>query len=135
GIALDTANPLAVVEDPLDAARAMAQKIRHIHFKDYRAHWSDEGYRLIRCLTGDGCIPIGEIAALFADRDDVTASIEIGALNARHIRLFDPDYWTHHPPRPPEQISKSLRTARINRLADDEDWRTPWEREDAPQAI
>jgi sugar phosphate isomerase/epimerase len=135
GIALDTANPLAVAEDPLDAARAMAPKIRHVHFKDYRAHWSDEGYRLVRCPTGEGCIPIKQIAAIFADRDDVTASIEIGALNARHIRLLAADFWTHHAPRRPDQISKSLSAARLNCLADHEDWRTPWERDAPPQAV
>jgi sugar phosphate isomerase/epimerase len=131
GIALDTANPLSVAEDPLDAAGAMAPRVRHVHFKDYRAHWSDDGYRLVRCPTGDGCIPIRAIADLFADRSDVTAAIEVGALSARHIRLFDPAYWAHHPPCPAERFSKALRAARVNRYREDEDWRTPWER-DAP---
>jgi sugar phosphate isomerase/epimerase len=127
GIALDTANPLSVAEDPLDAARAMAPRVRHVHFKDYRAHWSDEGYRLVRCPTGDGCIPIKAIADLFADRADVTGAIEVGALSARHIRVFDPAYWSHYPPCPAERFSKALRAARVNRYREDEDWRTPWE--------
>lgn len=135
GIALDTANPLSVAEDPLDFAKAVAPKVLHVHLKDYRAHWGDEGYRLVRCPSGDGCVPFKEIASLFASRDDVTAAIEIGSLNARYIRLFDPNYWTHHPPRDVRQFSKALAAARLNRFGDDENWRTPWETEAPPQAI
>ena len=135
GIALDTANPLSVAQDPLDFAKAVAAKVRHVHLKDYRAHWGDEGYRLIRCAAGDGCVPFKEIAALFADRDDVTAAIEIGSLNARYIHLFDPGYWAHHPPHAVEQLSKVLRAARLNRYPEDQDWRTPWELEAPPDEI
>jgi sugar phosphate isomerase/epimerase len=135
GIALDTANPLSVAEDPLDFAKTVAPKVFHVHLKDYRAHWSNEGYRLIRCPTGDGCIPFQQIAALFTDRDDVTAAIEIGSLNARHIRVFDPGYWTHHPPRAVEQFSKALAAARVNRYPEQEDWQTPWEKQATPEEI
>jgi hypothetical protein len=135
GIALDTANPLAVAEDPFDFAQAVAPFVRHVHLKDYRAHWDDEGYRLVRCPTGDGCIPFRQIAALFADRADVTAAIEIGSLNARYIRLFNPAFWTHHPPADVRQFSKALAAARINRFHEAEDWRTPWEKEEAPAQI
>jgi sugar phosphate isomerase/epimerase len=135
GIALDTANPLSVAEDPLDFAKAVASRVRHVHLKDYRAHWDDEGYRLVRCPTGDGCVPFADIAALFAHRNDVTAAIEIGSLNARYIRLFNPAYWTHHPPRDIRQFSKALAAARVNRFSEDEDWRTPWETEGSSQAI
>jgi sugar phosphate isomerase/epimerase len=135
GIALDTANPLSVVEDPLEAARAMAPRVRHVHFKDYRAHWGDEGYRLVRCATGDGCIPIKAVAELFAGRDDVTGAIEVGALSARHIRVFDPGYWRNHRPCEVERFSKALAAARVRRYREDEDWRTPWEREAGAEEI
>jgi len=135
GIALDTANPLSVAEDPLDFARAVAPKVFHVHLKDYRAHWSDEGYRLIRCATGDGCIPFQEICAHFAGRDRVTAAIEIGSLNARHIRVFDPNYWSHHPPCDVRQFSKAMAAARVNRFREEEDWRTPWEKEASAEEI
>ncbi|HEY7118603.1 MAG TPA: sugar phosphate isomerase/epimerase [Tepidisphaeraceae bacterium] len=135
GIALDTANPLSVAEDPLDFARAVAPRVRHVHLKDYRAHWSDPGYRLVRCAVGEGCVPFAAIAGLFADRPEVTAAIEVGSLNARHIRLFEPGYWTHRPAHPVEQFSKALAAARVKRFGEDEDWRTPWERGESPDRI
>ncbi|MCW8133787.1 MAG: sugar phosphate isomerase/epimerase, partial [Planctomycetota bacterium] len=56
GITLDTGNPLAVGEDPVAFARTVAPRVLHVHLKDYRAHWDAEGYRLVRCATGDGAV-------------------------------------------------------------------------------
>ena len=134
GITLDTANPLSVGEDPIDFARTVAAKTFHLHLKDYLVQWTDRGYRLIRCPTGSGCIPFPAIAEVFRDRD-LTAAIEIGALDARHIKCFDPSYWTHHPPRTVQQFSKCLAAARCKRLSEDEDHRTPWERNAASEEI
>jgi sugar phosphate isomerase/epimerase len=127
GITLDTANPLSVGEDPIDFARTVAPRTFHLHLKDYRVQWSDQGYRLIRCPTGSGCIPFPAIADVFKGRN-LTAAIEIGALDARHIKCFNPGYWMHHPPRTVHQFSKCLAAARCKRLDEHEDHRTPWER-------
>jgi sugar phosphate isomerase/epimerase len=134
GITLDTANPLAVGEDPVDFANIVAPRLLHLHLKDYVVQWTDQGYRLIRCPTGSGCIPFPEIAALFKDRQ-ITAAIEIGALEARHIKCFDPSYWTHNPPRTVQQFSKCLAAARCKILPEHQDHRTPWEKNAPPEEI
>lgn len=128
GVCLDTGNALAVGEDPIDFAETVAPRVRHVHLKDYRAQWTDEGYRLIRCAVGDGAIPFAQIAARFADRE-VTAAIEPGALAARHIRLLDPGWWEGYPDRSARALAAGLRAARVRRLANDADGRTPWEQE------
>src|SRR5207237_1970735 len=56
GITLDTGNPLSVGEEPVEAAERLAPLVRHIHLKDYTIHFAPEGYRLVRCAAGDGCI-------------------------------------------------------------------------------
>src|SRR5206468_7323001 len=56
GVTLDTGNPLAVGEEPVEAARRLAPIIRHVHLKDYTIHFAPEGYRLVRCAAGDGVI-------------------------------------------------------------------------------
>ena len=134
GITLDTANPLAVGQHPLDFAKTIAPKLLHLHLKDYLVQWTDHGYRLIRCPTGSGCIPFQDIAGLFKDRT-ITAAIEIGALEARHIKCFDPDYWTHHPPRTVQQFSKCLAAARCRTIPEHKDYRTPWEKSAPPEEI
>ncbi len=65
GIALDTGNPFAVAEDPVAFASRVAPRIRHVHLKDYVSQFTPEGFRLIRCAIGDGCVPLQEIADVF----------------------------------------------------------------------
>ena len=126
GIVFDTGNAFAVGEDPVAFARRAADRIRHLHLKDYVAQFTDEGYRLVRCAIGDGAVPFEEIAAVI-DRE-VTACIEPGALDARHIRLFDPDWWTgYHVPRSARELGTALGRLRRACLDDRADHRTPWE--------
>jgi 3-oxoisoapionate decarboxylase len=136
GICLDTGNPFAVGEDPVAFARRVAPLVRHVHLKDYNAQWTGEGYRLVRCAIGDGAVPFPEIFAILREHHaSLTASLEPGALEARHVRLFRPEWWNGYPPMAAAQLGPCLAAARRNRLADDADYRTPWERNDSPEAI
>jgi sugar phosphate isomerase/epimerase len=128
GLCFDTGNTFPVAEAPLDFARRVAPRVRHVHFKDYRAQWTDEGYRLVRCAIGDGAVPFTEVAAVLAEHHDtLTASLEPGALEARHVRLFTSNWWQGYPATAAPDLARCLQAARRNRLADDADWRTPWE--------
>jgi sugar phosphate isomerase/epimerase len=133
GLVLDTGNPFAVGEDPVAFVRRAGTRIRHVHLKDYVAQFTSEGYRLVRCPVGDGCVPLAEMAALLPP--DVTASIEPGALEARHIRVFTPDWWRGYPPRDASELGTALGRLRVRRLPDEADWRTPWETGAAGEAV
>jgi len=125
GIVMDTGNPFAVGEDPVAFARRAASRIRHVHLKDYRAQFTPEGYRLVRCAIGDGCVPLAEIAGALPT--GLTASLEPGALEARHIRLLDTSWWDGYAPREARELATALGRLQHRRLADGEDTRTPWE--------
>jgi hypothetical protein len=58
----------------------------------------------------------------------LTAVLEPGALEARHVRLLRPEWWNGYPPKSAEGLAACLAAARMNRLADEADFRTPWER-------
>ena len=126
GLVFDTGNPFAVGEDPIAFARRAASWIRHVHLKDYVAQFTSEGYRLVRCAIGDGCVPLKEIADML--QPNLTASIEPGALEARHIRLFASDWWRGYPPRPAIELATALGRLQRHKLPEDVEWRTPWER-------
>jgi sugar phosphate isomerase/epimerase len=126
GITLDTGNSFPVAEAPLDFARTVAPRVRHVHLKDYRVQFTDEGYRLVRCAIGDGAVPFRELVEILGG--DLTASLEPGALAARHIRLLTAAWWRGYPPVDARRLAAALLAARVNRLGDDEDHRTPWER-------
>ncbi|HET7715064.1 MAG TPA: sugar phosphate isomerase/epimerase family protein [Bauldia sp.] len=131
GICYDTGNSFPVAEAPLDFTRAVAPHVAHVHLKDYRVQFTDEGYRLVRCAIGDGAVPIAGIAAILAEhRPRLTAVLEPGALEARHVRLFTPGWWRGYPPKTAESLAACLAAARHRRLPEEADYRTPWERGD-----
>ena len=130
GITFDTGNTFPVGEAPLDFARRIAPLVRHVHLKDYRVQFTDEGYRLVRCAIGDGAVPFKGIAGILAEHHDtMTAVLEPGALEARHIRFLKPEWWRGYAPSSAQGFAAALAAARVNRLADDADYRTPWERQ------
>jgi sugar phosphate isomerase/epimerase len=136
GIVFDTGNPFAVGEDPAAFARRAAHRILHVHLKDYRAQFTDEGYRLVRCAIGDGAVPFWDLArVLSSHHEELTASIEPGALEARHIRLFTPRWWDGYPPRDASELGTAIGRLRATRIADGESCETPWESGASPDAI
>ena len=124
-------NAFPVAEAPLDFTRRIARHVRHVHLKDYRVQFTDEGYRLVRCAIGDGAVPIGEMLDIIGEHHaSLTAVLEPGALEARHVRLLRPEWWTYYAPKSAPALAACLAAARRNRLADDADYRTPWEKQD-----
>lgn len=129
GICFDTGNAFPVAEAPLDFTRRAAARVRHVHLKDYRVQWTDEGYRLVRCAIGDGAVPFREIVEILGEHHKtLTAVLEPGALEARHVRLFRPEWWNGYAPKPATALAACLAATRTNRLPEDADYRTPWER-------
>lgn len=134
GITLDTANPLATAEEPVDFFRRVAPVTKHVHLKDYQVWPSDEGYRLVRCAVGDGLTDFPTLLEILAAQAPAaTMSLEIGALEARHIRVLADDFWPDYPPRTAAQLSAALRVVRTNERGGD--WRTPAERGEPAEEI
>ena len=131
GICFDTGNTFPVAEAPLDFTRKIAPHVRHVHFKDYRVQFTDEGYRLVRCAIGDGAVPFAAMLdILAAHHRALTAVLEPGALEARHVRFLRPEWWNCYAAKSAPALAACLAAARVNRLEDVADYRTPWERGD-----
>ncbi len=136
GIVFDTANTFPVAESPLDFAAVIAPHVRYLHLKDYRVQFTTEGYRLVRCPSGDGAVPFVEMMEVLGrHHDTLPAAIEIGALEARHVRLFTPDWWHGYAPKDATGLAAALLAAQRNRLPDDADYRTPWEKQEDGDAL
>ena len=136
GVTLDAINPLAVVEDPLAFARRVAPFIKNVHLKDYRVYNTPEGYRLARCAVGAGVLDVvGLCAVLAREAPRAPVSIELGALQARHVRFLDDDFWPGYPPRRAEEILPVLRLRDEHGRAAGEAWRTPWEHDASAEEL
>jgi sugar phosphate isomerase/epimerase len=129
GICYDTGNSFPVAEAPLDFTKVVAPHVAHVHLKDYRVQFTDEGHRLVRCAIGDGAVPIAAIATILAAHHPrLTAVLEPGALEGRHVRLFTPGWWHGYPPKSAAALAACIAAARHRHLPDDAEYRTPWER-------
>ena len=129
GIVYDTGNSFPVAEAPLDFTRVVAPHVRHIHLKDYNVQPTPEGFRLVRSALGDGAVPFADILTILAGHlDEVTAVMELAALEARHVRLATAAWWAGYPPRSDAAVARCLEAAKVNALAATTDFRTPWER-------
>jgi hypothetical protein len=65
----------------------------------------------------------------------LTASLELGALDARHIRLFTPGWWQGYRRRDARELAAALGRLRQRCMDEHADGRTPWERLAPPRAI
>lgn len=128
-ITYDTGNSFPVGEAPMDFTRRVAPHVCHVHLKDYHVQFTPEGFRLIRCVIGDGAVPFAGIFAVLGEHHDtMTASLELAALEARHVRLFRPDWWTGYPERTATSLAACLWATQGKVVDPSGDYRTPWER-------
>ena len=128
GICVDAGNTFPVGEAPMEFYARVAPHVRHVHLKDYRVQFTDQGYRLVRCAIGDGAVPVAGMLDLFAaHHPNLTAVLEPGALEARHVRWLTPEWWRGYPARSAEALARCVAAARVNHLPEDADYRTPWE--------
>jgi len=131
GICVDAGNTFPVAEAPMDFYARVAPYVRHVHLKDYRVQFTDEGYRLVRCAIGDGAVPIAEMLDLFAaHHQTLTAVLEPGALEARHVRWLTEEWWRGYAPKSAQDLARCLAAARVNHWPEGADFRTPWEKGD-----
>ena len=135
GITLDAGNPLATAEEPLDYFKRVAPYVKNVHLKDYSIYLSEEGYRLVRCPLGQGVIDFPALFKILAvSCPDVTMSIELAALEARHIRVLADDYWPEYPPRSAAQLARVLRFVQANAKPVG-NWRTPFEHGESAENV
>lgn len=137
GITLDTGNPLATAEEPLEFTRRVAPFVKNVHLKDYWIYLSEEGYRLVRCPIGQGAINFPALFAILSEAcpdPDVPMAVELGALEARHTRVLADDYWPEYPERSASKLARLLRFVQAESKPAG-DWRTPYERQERAEVI
>ena len=136
GVTLDTGNPLAVGQDPLEAARSLAHIVRHLHLKDYTIHFAAEGYRLVRCAAGDGAVDFPAIlSTIRANGHNVIPGIEIAAQATRTIPLLDAGWWDGYPPRQARDLVPALRVLWEQGRAAFEPYSSAWERGEGSDVV
>jgi sugar phosphate isomerase/epimerase len=136
GVTLDTGNPLSVGQEPVDAARRLAPIIRHVHLKDYTVHLAPEGYRLVRCAAGEGCIDFSAILGIVdANPHDVLPGVEIAAQATRTIPILESYWWEHYPSREASDLATALGVVWKHGRPAHEPYSSAWERGEDSAAV
>jgi sugar phosphate isomerase/epimerase len=135
GVVMDCGNALAVGEHPAAFAERVLPYLVHVQLKDYAVHPTPSGWRFVRCALGDGVVDWPDLVARFdAGAPDVLGCIELGAATARHVRILERDWWATYDPRPWGDTLDALRTLHSAARPPGEEWRTPHERHEPPEA-
>ena len=128
GVTFDVVNPLAVGEEPFDFARKLGSRIFNVHLKDYTIHPTASGYRLARAALGEGVIDWPAMVALVRGvAPTATWHIELAAIYARHIRIYEADWWRGYAPRSALDLLPLLHFVAHNAQPPEAPWQTPWE--------
>ena len=130
GVCLDTGNPLAVGEGPVEFAERIGPLIRHLHLKDYTIHFTPEGYRLVRCAAGTGCVDFAAILTIAKSAGYVALlpGIEVAAQPTRTIALLEDWWWACYPPEQPQYLPEALRVLWAKGIPADAPYSSAWER-------
>lgn len=128
GVIMDCGNALAVGEPPAAFAERVMPYLKHVHLKDYVVHPTPSGWRFVRCPIGSGVVDFEDLVARFeAGAPGLLGCIEVGASQARHVRLLEHDWWATYEPRPWEETLDAIRILHAAEQPPGLDWRTPRE--------
>jgi sugar phosphate isomerase/epimerase len=135
GVTLDVVNPLAVAEEPFEFARSVGSRIFNIHIKDYTIHRTQSGYKLVRAGIGEGVIDWRAMLTFIREvAPQAYWHVELAAIEARHIRLYEDQWWRGYPPRDVRETLSLFRYVADHAQPDDAPWQTPWEQDAAAEA-
>jgi sugar phosphate isomerase/epimerase len=136
GVTLDTGNPLAVGEDPVEFAARIRPLIRHVHLKDYTVHPAPNGYSLVRCAAGDGVIDFPSILRIVrGNGHTILPSVEIAAQATRTIPLLESSWWEHHRPAQTQHLIAALRVVWDHLGAHEASGSSAWARGESSEVI
>lgn len=112
GVCLDTGNSLAVLEDPVAAARALAPIALTVHLKDYRVEPAPNGVRLVSCPLGEGVVDFHQVLRiLMTNNPAVRLNIQVhgGAID---LPCLEDSFLASLTDRRPEHLAALLRLSR-----------------------
>lgn len=111
-VCFDTGNPLALLEDPLEAARLLAPHITSVHLKDYQVVATSQGFVLVGCALGEGVVELAAVIEVLSSHAP-SATLNVESPVERH---FVPALEEQHLQRLPSASARDLaRTLRLVR--------------------
>lgn len=112
GVCLDSGNPLAVMEDPVEAVRALAPLARTVHLKDYRLSARPDGFFLVGCALGEGVVDLTTVVEMIATHaPQINLNIE-SFIGKQAVPVLEDDYLAQFPESSARALGRVLRLVR-----------------------
>jgi sugar phosphate isomerase/epimerase len=117
GACIDTGNNLALLEEPLDTARALAPWAMSCHVKDMAVEPYEDGFLLAEVPLGEGFVDLRQIVeTLRAARPEVRFCLEMITRDPLKIPVFTKKYWAtfddSYSPLPGRDLARILEIVR-----------------------
>ncbi len=107
GACVDFGNNLALLEDSLEVAAALAPYAVTTHLKDMAVAPSEEGFLLSEVPLGQGILPLAKIMeVLRRGRADVRFCLEMITRDPLTVPYLDDKYWVTHDKRDEARVEK-----------------------------
>lgn len=113
GACLDVGNNLALLEDPLETARAFAPWTLTVHFKDQALQECGDGFLLADVPLGAGCIDLGQVIRTVREKNPrVLFNLELITRDALLVPALRDDYWVTLGDMAAAQLGSLLRSVK-----------------------
>lgn len=113
GVCVDTNNSAALLEDPLDVARAYAPWAHSVHLKDMALCEYEDGFLLADIPLGEGMIDLAEIVRILRGaKPDISFNLEMSTRDPLKVPCLTEKYWATFENVPPSDLARFLRLAR-----------------------
>lgn len=112
GVGFDTGNPLALLEDPLEAAGELAGFIRRVRLKDYQVTARADGFTLVGCALGEGVVDLRGILDLVS-AEAPKAGLRVATCVEKHVvPALEEAYLAELPAASARALGRTLRLVR-----------------------
>lgn len=119
GICLDTGNSVALLDDPLEAAKALGPLVRSVHFKDYKLASHPDGFVMVGCALGEGAMDLDGILEVLA-RDAPEANLNIETPMEKIVYpVLERDHLSHLPGASAQTLASTLGMVRDRGLPEE----------------
>lgn len=115
GLCLDTGNSIALLEDPLETARALAPSVFTTHVKDMGVKEYSDGFLLSEVPLGSGFLDLPGIFELCEKANpQVQFCLEMITRDPLEIPCLTQNYWATFPNAKAQRLAKALKMVRAN---------------------
>jgi sugar phosphate isomerase/epimerase len=113
GACVDTGNNLALLEEPLETAEALAPWVRSTHLKDMAVAAHPDGFLLAEVPLGEGMLDLAKVVAVLRKaRPGVRFNLEMITRDPLVVPCLGPKYWATSEDVPGRQLARVLALVR-----------------------